>query len=203
MSRINKMTILLGVLVLSIMVSGHNMPSAKAAPDCPIQQENYTVEPQPKDTMRFAVIGDFGSVSKSEQAVADMVKGWQPDFIVTVGDNNYPLGLAENIDNNIGQYYHDYVGDYTGKHGEGSKENRFFPSLGNHDWGIDSIDPYLNYFTLPGNERYYRVVQGSVEFFMLDSDSREPDGVSSDSIQGQWLQSALADSTATYKIVVF
>src|SRR4051812_43971265 len=125
MSRINKTTILLGTLALSLVVGGWNLPSAKAAPDCPIQQQNYTVEPQPKDTLRFAVIGDFGSVSKSEQAVADMVKGWQPDFIVTVGDNNYPLGLAETIDDNIGQYYHDYIGNYTGKYGESSKENRF------------------------------------------------------------------------------
>ncbi len=149
------------------------------------------------------MIGDFGAAGPNEQAVAEMVTGWEPDYIVTTGDNNYSLGLAETIDPNIGQYYHSYIGDYQGTYGEGSTENRFFPSLGNHDWGLGSIDPYLNYFSLPDNERYYRVVQGSTEFFMLDSDTREPDGVSSDSIQGKWLQSALADSKAIYKVVVF
>jgi hypothetical protein len=153
--------------------------------------------------MRFAVIGDYGSAGENEKAVADLVTGWQPDFIVTTGDNNYTLGLAETIDANIGQYYHAYIGDYTGPYGADSTENRFFPSLGNHDWGLGSVDPYLNYFSLPGNERYYRELQGLVELFIIDSDTREPDGTSSDSIQGKWLQNALADSTATYKVVVF
>jgi hypothetical protein len=174
-----------------------------AQADCSIEQENYTPDAKPKDTTRFAVIGDFGLASPSEKAVADMVTGWQPDFIVSVGDNNYVLGLAATIDANIGQYYHAYIGSYAGQYGEGSKENRFFPSLGNHDWGLGSIQPYLDYFTLPGNERYYRVVQGSAEFFMLDSDTREPDGTGSDSVQAHWLKDALADSKATYKVVAF
>ncbi|MBI1281416.1 MAG: alkaline phosphatase [Anaerolineaceae bacterium] len=165
--------------------------------------ENYTVDSTAEDAMRFAVIGDYGSAGSSEKAVADMIIGWKPDFITTVGDNNYPLGLAESIDANIGQYFHAFIGDYQGNYGEGSAENRFWPSLGNHDWGFGSIDAYLNYFSLPGNERYYRTVQGLVELFILDSDTREPDGVSSDSIQGLWLKDALADSKATYKVVIF
>jgi tartrate-resistant acid phosphatase type 5 len=203
MLRRTQYLIVLTILILSIVIGGWNTLVVKAAPDCPIEQLNYTVEAQPKATMRFAVIGDFGSAGKSEKAVADMVIGWNPDFIVTTGDNNYTLGLAETIDANVGQYYHAYIGGYTGKYGEGSQENRFFPSIGNHDWGLGSLDPYLNYFTLPGNERYYRELQGSVEFFIVDSDTREPDGTSSNSVQGKWLQNALADSTATYKIVVF
>ncbi|HEV2762599.1 MAG TPA: fibronectin type III domain-containing protein, partial [Pyrinomonadaceae bacterium] len=62
--------------------------------------------------------------------------------------------------------------------------------------------PYLDYFTLPGNERYYDFVQGPVHFFMLDSDSREPDVITSNSAQAQWLQSRLAASTAVWKIVI-
>jgi tartrate-resistant acid phosphatase type 5 len=204
MPRMDKYFLPLVALTLSIIFSGITAPAVTAAAlDCPVEQENYTVEAQPKDTTRFAVIGDFGSAGKNEQSVADLVMSWNPEFIVTTGDNNYTLGLAETIDPNIGQYYHEFIGSYTGSYGDGSQENRFFPSLGNHDWGLGSIDPYLNYFDLPGNERYYHVLQGPVEFFILDSDTREPDGVSSDSIQGQWLQSALGDSTATYKVVVF
>ncbi|MBA3872184.1 MAG: metallophosphoesterase [Anaerolineae bacterium] len=206
MIRITTRTNLFGALALSLLIAfGQHEPQVvnAAAPDCAIEQDNYTVEAQAKDTTRFAVIGDFGSTGKSEQAVAKLVGSWQPNFIVTTGDNNYTLGLDATIDANIGQYYHSYIGTYDGSYGDGSQENRFFPSLGNHDWGIDSVAPYLKYFDLPGNERYYNVVQGPLEFFMLDSDTREPDGTSSDSIQGKWLQSALADSTATYKVVVF
>lgn len=204
MTRIVKWMSVYGVLALSLVIAGEHGQSVTADNgDCIIEQENYTVEAQPEETRRFAVIGDYGAAGDSEQAVATMVSAWKPEFIVTTGDNNYTLGLAATIDLNIGQYYHPYIGDYTGTYGKGSQENRFFPSLGNHDWSLLGADPYLNYFTLPGNERYYRVVQGSLEFFMLDSDTREPDGVSSDSIQGEWLQSALADSTALYKVVVF
>lgn len=202
MMRIAKWMGVVSLLALSVGMVGQAVTAA-AASDCAIEQEDYVAEARPDDAMRFAVIGDFGSADKSEASVADMVTSWEPDFIVTTGDNNYTLGLAMTIDANIGQYYHAYIGDYTGNYGEGSAENRFFPALGNHDWGLGSIDPYLDYFTLPDNERYYRFVEGTVEFFMLDSDTREPDGVSSTSVQGQWLQAALADSKAVYKVVVF
>src|SRR6185503_14372551 len=57
--------------------------------------------------------------------------------------------------------------------------------------------------TLPGNERYYDFVQGSIHFFALDSDEREPDGTSASSKQGQWLKNALANSTSPFNIVYF
>src|SRR5258705_10398767 len=39
------------------------------------------------DTVRFAVIGDYGADTNAEQDVADLVKSWNPDFVITVGDN--------------------------------------------------------------------------------------------------------------------
>ena len=85
------------------------------------------------DTIRFGVIGDFGSGSTSERDVANLVKSWSPDFIITVGDNNYPDGAASTIDGNIGQFYHSFIYPYSGSYGAGAATNRFFPSLGNHD----------------------------------------------------------------------
>lgn len=150
----------------------------------------------------FAVIGDYGTAGQAEADVANLVKSWNPNFIVTVGDNNYENGLAETIDENIGQYYHDYIFRYTGKYGAGSPTNRFFPALGNHDWGNNGIRPYLLYFTLPGNERYYDFVSGPVHFFILDSDPKEPDEVSSTGKQAGWLKNGLAASTSTFNIVI-
>jgi hypothetical protein len=63
--------------------------------------------------------------------------------------------------------------------------------------------PYLNYFALPGNERYYDVSWGPVHLFVLDSDPHEPDGVSSTSKQAAWLQSKLTASGACWKLVYF
>lgn len=152
--------------------------------------------------IRFAVIGDYGQAGEPAAAVAALVKSWQPDFIITTGDNNYPSGSAETIDQNIGQYYADYIYPYYGIYGAGTaEENRFFPSLGNHDWDAPGIDAYLAYFTLPGNERYYEFSKGPVHLFALNSDSREPDGVNAGSIQANWLQTELAASELPWKIV--
>src|SRR4029077_16786078 len=143
-----------------------------------------------------------------ENDVANLVKGWNPDAILTVGDNNYETGQASTIDANVGQYYHSFIGPYTASYGAGATTNRFFPTLGRHDWGLADPNPtgdqpYLNYFTLPGNERYYTFTQGLVQFFALDSVGNEPDGTTSNSVQGQWLKAQLAASTATYKVVYF
>lgn len=151
--------------------------------------------------LRFAVIGDYGSGNQQESDIAALVKGWNPELIITTGDNNYPYGAADTIDQNIGQFFHEYIYPYLGKYGEGALENRFFPSLGNHDWVALGAQPYLDYFTLPENERYYDFIWGPVHFFALDSDSREPDGVNSDSVQAMQLKNRLATSTSVWNIV--
>jgi hypothetical protein len=151
----------------------------------------------------FAVIGDYGRAGPNEQAVAALVASWSPAFIITTGDNNYEAGEASTIDRNIGQYYHGWIGPYAGGYGPGAETNRFFPSLGNHDWGSRDAGPYRDYFTLPGNERYYELVWGPVHLFALDSDPHEPDGATSTSTQAAWLQDRLAASTACWKLVYF
>ena len=153
--------------------------------------------------LRFAVIGDYGKAGANEAAVARLVQSWNPDLIITVGDNNYPRGSDTTIDQNIGQYYHQFIHPYRGKFGAGGTVNRFYPSLGNHDWYTPGAKPYLEYFTLPGNERYYEFRQGTIHFFALDSDKHEPDGKSDTSIQARWLKERLAEAAAPWKIVYF
>jgi len=154
-------------------------------------------------SIRFAVIGDYGYAGQAELDVSNLVKSWNPDFIITLGDNNYENGAATTIDQNIGQYYHDYISPYTGSFGTGDTINRFFPALGNHDWRAVNAQPYLDYFTLHGNERYYDFVKGTVHFFVVDSDSNEPDGRTGVSTQAQWLHDKLANSIAQWKLVYF
>jgi hypothetical protein len=150
--------------------------------------------------IRFAVIGDYGFAGQPEADVAALIKSWEPDFIITTGDNNYDTGSASSIDANIGQYFHDFIHPYLGGYGAGATENRFFPSLGNHDWETPNAQPYLDYFSLPGNERYYEFVRGPVHFFMLNSDAREPDGISATSIQAEWLKIGWAHQPAHGKL---
>jgi hypothetical protein len=167
-----------------------------------------TTTPTPTTTttaatsVRFAVVGDYGADNADEAAVAKLVAGWNPDFVITTGDNNYPGGAASTIDANIGKYFQSYIGNYKGQYGAGSPTNRFWPSAGNHDW-VSGLVPYTDYFTLPGNERYYDVDLGLVHLFAVDSDPHEPDGVTAGSTQGQWLHDRLAASKSCFNVVYF
>ena len=119
--------------------------------------------------IRFAVIGDFGQTFSDEifpvDRVGAMMRSWNPDFIVSVGDNNYQLGLAGTADVNIGKNFTGYIYpktteipvEYPYPPG-GPLYNRFIPCLGNHDYGdvqnthipthdnVALSQPYLDYF---------------------------------------------------------
>ena len=156
------------------------------------------------NSIKFAVTGDFNDGPPME-AVSNLIKSWNVSFIVTTGDNNVGdengFGKAWTMDDNVGRYYHDYIYNYTGKYGNGSNISRFFPSLGNHDWDNLSVEPYTNYFTLPGNERYYDFIQGPIHFFIISADDRELDGKTADSAQAQWLKQKLKSSKKPFQFV--
>ncbi len=170
-----------------------------------ICNDDSIISPAPPVSIiqKFAIIGDFGLASSNEAAVADLVKSWNPDYIVSLGDNNYELGESITIDTNIGLYYHDYIYPYTGRYGTGADSNRFFPCIGNHDINTNNGEAYYQYFTLPGNERYYDYVKGNIHFFVLNSNPNEADGIDSSSIQAVWLKNKLQNSTSKWNVVYF
>ena len=167
-------------------------------------------------TQVFATLGDYGLAShfgagQPAQAVADEIHSWNPEIILTVGDNNYYSGSPATIAaNNAG-----YLADI--------QQGRMFPTLGNHDLDTDNGVTQATFFfngTVPGpaNGRYYNVRRGNVEFFIINSGwnnsiiggargnalytpTLEPDGNTFTSVQGQWLRSALRRSTAPWKLV--
>lgn len=119
--------------------------------------------------IRFALIGDYGETLADQtfplDRVAAMIRSWNPDFIVSAGDNNYVLGSADTIDVNIGKNFTGYIypkmdgynGDYPYP-ANAPLYNRFIPILGNHDYAdvaddklpstsnVALSDPYLDYF---------------------------------------------------------
>jgi hypothetical protein len=147
---------------------------------------------------RFAVIGDYGEGSTEAKDVAKLIESWNPAFIISTGDNNY----TGSMDLSVGQFFHKYIRKYKGAYGEGAEINRFFPSVGNHDWSND-INAYTSFFSLPGKERYYDFVRGPVHFYSISSDGHEPDGNTSTSKQGKWLKKELRASTSEWNIVYF
>lgn len=191
------------MLAVMAVVTGFEpaSPAITAVPAVPVPNPAF---------VRIGVIGDYGSGGSAERDVAALVDSWQPDLIVTTGDNNYPVGAAETIDFTVGQFFHSYIHPYQGSYGEGASDNRFFPVLGNHDWGTAAGTPpvpvpYLDFFTLPegpGEERYYTIRAGAVQIFALDSDPHEPHGITDTSRQADWLRAELAASDAPWKLVV-
>lgn len=159
-----------------------------------------------QSSIKFACVGDYGQ-EVAVQSVANLVAGWDPDFVITVGDNNYTANntTVTAWDNEVGRYYGQFIhypAGSTSAYAPGPATNKFFPALGNHDWDAN-ISGWHNYFDLPNNERYFDVVKGPVHLFFIDSDAREPNGITSSSTQGQWLQNGLANSSSPWKVVVF
>ena len=153
---------------------------------------------------KIAVIGDYGLPGEAEADVAALVKSWQPDYVITMGDNYYwKSPVSASIDESIGQYYCSFIFPYKGNFGPGASTNRFFPVMGNHDWAAPDSKPYLDYFTLPGNERYFDFTLLGLHFYYVDSDPAEPDGVTPESKQGQWLKGQLANCLSQHCIVAF
>ena len=168
-------------------------------------------------SIKFAVIGDYGYNGNREVdedgnsplvGVANLVKKWARGdgefFVITVGDNNYPDGVKNTIHNNIGRPYREFIDLDDRLYGRDNGINRFYPSLGNHDWRAAGASPYLTYFiSLPGNKRYYDFIKGPAHFFVIDSDPHERDGIGATSPQARWLRGKLAGSRARWKLVYF
>jgi len=161
-------------------------------------------------SMRFAAVGDIGSTLATATdpegplvtAVTSSIKAGNPDFIITTGDNCHDAGSTAPTgyyDLDVGQYFHAYIGGYTGTYGAGSPVNRFFPAIGNHDTA-DGLSKYQAFFPALANKRYYDFTAGAAHFFILNGD--ESGGSSPTSAQGLWLQSALAASTSPWNFVV-
>jgi hypothetical protein len=108
----------------------------------------------------FAVVGDFGSRTSHETAVASLIQSWHPDFVLTVGDNAYPTGSKQVLDREIFRPYAAVM-----------RESAWFPALGNHDVTPDGGKPELQAFHSLGTERWYRFTWGNASIVVLDSNS--------------------------------
>ncbi|MCH8921949.1 MAG: metallophosphoesterase [Planctomycetes bacterium] len=170
----------------------------------------------------FAVIGDYGDFSVNADNVAAMVKLWEPEFVITTGDNQYgsPALGSGDWTRGIGDLYGEFIlGRGDNRYPEQTSDvQRFFPTLGNHDVVGNSAAGYLDYFhddtdgdpaggrLPPGVHEplgtYYDFQRGPVHFFAIDSEHARGNAASR-TAQMQWLETALAESTAPWKLVYF
>ena len=145
-----------------------------------------------KDSLRFAVIGDFGTGDRDEVAIAKLMFAAHQrtpyDFIIAAGDNIYPNGSGRYIAKNFEQPFADLIADRV----------KFHAVLGNHDVEAGRQDQVRYPLFNMGGENYYKFERGGglIEFFMLDS-------TDCGSTQMTWLENSLQASKAIWKIAVF
>ena len=165
------------VFILSILIIGSSLFvffSCEKIKLFPNTTSSFKIE---SDSITFAIIGDYGESGEPELRVSQLVKSWSPDFILTLGDNNYPDGKLSTIKENISDYYSDYIYNPDAPLGfqckgisDEEQLNRFFPTLGNHDsYSSNNALPYLAFFSLPEKETYYDFQWGAVHFFTIHS----------------------------------
>ena len=143
--------------------------------------------PNRPGSLKFAVLGDFGTGHSASRDVAAQMLSIRAQFnfemVVTTGDNivgdqDDARDLADKFESPFGPLLETGV--------------RFYASLGNHDRPTNVSYPAFNM----GGERYYTFAKRNVRFFILDSNWL-------DRVQVAWLEQTLRGSADDWKICIF
>jgi Calcineurin-like phosphoesterase len=144
--------------------------------------------PNDKESLHFAVLGDFGTGEQPSRELAQQfVKFYQQfkyDLVITVGDNLYGAERPQDFKRKFEEPYKPLLD-------EGIK---FHASLGNHD---SREQRYYKLFNLDGKLYYsFKAPKEKVRFFVLDSTYPVPEQI-------EWLEKELKGSNEPWKIAYF
>ncbi|HVU77848.1 MAG TPA: metallophosphoesterase [Gaiellaceae bacterium] len=145
---------------LSGLTPGRRYAYTVEDPGGVLTRGRFRTAPAGAAAFTFAVVGDFGSGTAKEAAVASLIGSWHPDFVLTVGDNAYPEGSPGLLDRDIFRPYAAVM-----------RASAWFPALGNHDVRANAGRPELRAFHSPGSGRWYRFTWGDAAVTVLDSDT--------------------------------
>jgi predicted phosphodiesterase len=135
---------------------------------------------------RFAVIGDTGTGDKPQYEIGRRLEEYRQrinfTFAIMVGDNIYGSERPQDFQKKFEIPYKPLLDAGV----------MFYAALGNHD---DPNQRFYKPFNMNG-ERFYTFTKGNIEFFVLDSNYM-------DRKQLDWLERALKDSKADWKMAYF
>ena len=186
---------LLLVLTLGSAVACATQPTrgpvaVSASPDQPPKAPAAAETPMPnkEGTLKFAVLGDWGSGSRGQmEMAAEMArvhKRFAYEFVVTAGDNIYGSERPQDFDRKFAIPYKPLLDAGV----------KFYASLGNHDSREQAHYPGFN---MEGKEYYsMKPSKQSVKFFALETTYLKPEQV-------QWIEKELAESREDWKIPYF
>ncbi|KFE67339.1 purple acid phosphatase family protein [Hyalangium minutum] len=161
-----------------------------------------TATPATATSLTFTAMGDFGTGDETQQGVLSRLAqpGNAGELLLTLGDNAYSKGTEQEFQDRMFTPMAAVL-----------RQVPLFPSLGNHEYGTDQGQPYLDNFYLPANnsehsERYYSFDWGPVHFVALDSSCAigraSPDRCTLEA-QKRWVEQDLAASQRPWKVVFF
>jgi calcineurin-like phosphoesterase family protein len=166
-------------------------PVAVAAPQAaapPAAAAPAATLPNTSSSLKFGVLGDFGTGKPPEyELAAEMAKvyaGFKLELVVTVGDNLYGAERPQDFKLKFEDPYKPLLDAGV----------KFYASLGNHD---ARTQPDYKPFNMGGKLYYsFKAPKGRVRFFMLDSTYPVPEEIA-------WVENELKSSSDDWKVAVF
>ncbi len=144
--------------------------------------------PNKADSLKFAVLGDFGVGSKAQYQLAAQMKRVHDIFpyelVTLVGDNLYGSERPQDFQKKFEVPYKPLLDAGV----------KFYASLGNHD---AREQRYYKLFNMDGKLYYsFKPSKQSVRFFALESTYPDPDQIA-------WFEKELKESNSDWKIPYF
>jgi predicted phosphodiesterase len=184
---------LLGLLVAGFAAAcataGETTPAGPASVVAPLSSAEAPVAlPNKAGTLKFAVLGDFGTASKSQYQLAEQMDKLQQKFgyelVILVGDNLYGSERPQDFEQKFEIPYKALI----------DRKVKFYASLGNHD---DRNQRFYKPFNMEGKLYYsFKGPSQSVKFFALESTYPEPEQI-------KWVEDELKGSSEAWKIPYF
>src|SRR6478672_7807236 len=143
--------------------------------------------PNRNDSLKFAVLGDFGTGSKEQYDLAAQMKRVHDRFpyelVTLVGDNLYGSERPQDFEKKFEAPYAPLL----------QAGVKFYASLGNHD---AREQRYYKLFNMDGKLYYSFTPKPNVRFFALESTYPVPEQI-------QWVENELKASSNDWKLVYF
>jgi len=143
--------------------------------------------PNAPDSLKFAIIGDSGTGSDSQYAIARQLIASRAkfpyEFVLIMGDNLFSGSGPKDFQKKFEEPYKPLLDSGL----------KFYAALGNHD---NPNERFYKSFNMSGERFYTFKPKANVRFFALDSNYLDPKRL-------EWLKKELSSSGSDWKICFF